>query len=301
MDVTFRESMPFYGEKTDLSFLFEFDSTTLDETRLQGENDVVTNIPTAQEQEKMEAVISCSSPQPAKNGELNPTTHEDNSVSVVRYKNPLKVYTRRNKIVEAPHVEQPQPMERLSSHVDPDITNHEVNQSLETRREDVDPSINLPLAMRKEVRSKAGKPPVRYGFEDDNKNAKDIANHVSYESLSSTYKSFVASLQSVVIPKNWKEEKQDPKWKEAMLEELAALEKNKTWDLVPSPIGEKVVNCKWIYTVKQYPNGKIERYKARLVAKVYSQTYRIDYDEAFAPVVKMGTVRILISCAANFN
>jgi hypothetical protein len=63
--------------------LFEFDSTTLDETRLQGENDVVTNIPTAQEQEKMEAVISCSSPQPAKNGELNPITHEDNSVSVV--------------------------------------------------------------------------------------------------------------------------------------------------------------------------------------------------------------------------
>jgi hypothetical protein len=89
------------------------------------------------------------------------------------------VYTRRNKIVEAPHVEQPQPMEQLSSHVDPDITNHEVNQSLETRREDVDPSINLPLAIRKEVRSKARKPPVRYGFEDDNKDVKDIANHVS--------------------------------------------------------------------------------------------------------------------------
>jgi hypothetical protein len=51
--------------------------------------------------------------------------------------------------------------------------------------------------------------------------------------------------------------------------------------------------------VKQDPNGKIERYKSRLVAKGYSQTYRIDYDETFAPVAKMSTV--LISCAANFG
>ena len=111
----------------------------------------------------------------------------------------------------------------------------------------------------------------------------------------------MASLQSVTIPKDWREAKQNPRWKEAMLEELAALEKNNTWDLVPFPIGKKVVGCKWVYTVKQNPNGKIERYKARLVAKGYSQTYGIDYDETFAPVAKMSTVRTLISCAANFD
>jgi len=177
----------------------------------------------------------------------------------------------------------------------------EADQSNEAGGEYVDPSINLPIALRKEVRSKAGKPRVRYGFEDDNEDENDIANYVSYESVSPTYRAFVASLQSVSIPRNWKEAKQDPKWKEAMLEELAALEKNKTWDLVPFPVGKKVVNCKWVYTVKQNPNGKIERYKARLVAKGYSQTYGIDYDETFAPVAKMSTVRTLISCAANFN
>ena len=233
MDVTFKEFMPYYGEKTDLSFMFEFDSTELEEARLEGENNGVTTIPTMQNLRRMEAVISGSSPQPrieAETGELNPTpSHEDNSVSDIRYKGPLKVYTRKKKIVEAHPVEKPQLMEQqLSSVADPDITSNEVDQSIETGGEDADPCINLPVALRKEVRSKAGKPLARYGFEDDNKDENDIANYVSYESLSSTYRVFVASLQSVTIPRDWKEAKEDPKWKEAMLEELAALEKNKT-------------------------------------------------------------------------
>jgi hypothetical protein len=63
--------------------------------------------------------------------------------------------------------------------------------------------------------------------------------------------------------------------------------------------GEEV--RKWVYTMKQDPNGKIERYKAKLVAKGYSQTYRIDYDETFAPVAKMSIVKTLISCVSNFG
>ena len=62
-----------------------------------------------------------------------------------------------------------------------------------------------------------------------------------------------------------------------------------------------MVGCKWVFTVKQTPEGKVDRYKARLIAKGYSQTYRIEYDETFAPVTKMGMVRTLISCAANFG
>src|SRR4051812_12485303 len=109
------------------------------------------------------------------------------------------------------------------------------------------------------------------------------------------------SLHSVSIPKNWQVAKQDPRWLSAMQEELQDLKKNNTWELVPLPAGKRAVGCKWVYTVKQTPEGKVERYKARLVAKGYSQTYGIDYDETFAPVAKMSTVRTLVSCAANFN
>ena len=86
-----------------------------------------------------------------------------------------------------------------------------------------------------------------------------------------------------------------------MKEELLSLQKNKTWKLVHLPKGKKAMGCKWVFTVKQTPEGKVDRYKARLIAKGYSQTYRIEYDETFAPVTKMGMVRTLISCAANFG
>ena len=152
------------------------------------------------------------------------------------------------------------------------------------------------IVLRRTTRTTAGIPEKRYGF-----NVNDIGNYVSYEALSPAYKAFVASLQCVSIPTDWKKAKEDSKWRMAMVEELEALCKNKTWVLTPLPNGKKAVSCKWVYTVKQNAEGKIERYKARLVARGYSQTYGIDYDETFAPVAKMNTVRILISCAANFG
>lgn len=86
-----------------------------------------------------------------------------------------------------------------------------------------------------------------------------------------------------------------------MKQEMQALENNKTWEISNLPHGKKIVGCKWVYTLKYNSDGSLERYKARLVAKRYTQTYGVDYQENFAPVAKMDTARILFSLATNFN
>ena len=103
--------------------------------------------------------------------------------------------------------------------------------------------VELPLTQRRETRSNAGKPPIRLGFEHIS-SKHDIANYISYSHISPAYKTFIASLQAVPVPKDWRCAKQDPRWKDAMKEELHALQENKTLELVRLPPGKRAVRCK---------------------------------------------------------
>ncbi|KAF5767570.1 putative RNA-directed DNA polymerase [Helianthus annuus] len=132
---------------------------------------------------------------------------------------------------------------------------------------------------------------VKYGME----------KVVNYSKLSFENKCFTSCLNKSIEPRNLYEAKNDSNWVTAMNEEMEALNRNNTWTLVDLPEGRKPIGCKWVYKIKYKSIGEIERYKARLVAKGYSQKEGVDFDETFSPVVKMVTVRCLISLAVERN
>lgn len=100
---------------------------------------------------------------------------------------------------------------------------------------------------------------------------------------------------------SFEEALKDKKWQEAMDEEIQPIERNKTWELTKLPKGVQAIGVKWVFKKKMNAKGEIERYKARLVAKGYKQKAGIDYDEVFAPVTRMETIRLLITQAAQFG
>ena len=120
----------------------------------------------------------------------------------------------------------------------------------------------------------------------------------AYSCYSSSFTSFLASIHYLSKLSSYKEAILDSLWQQAMDDELSALHKTNTWDLIPLSLGKSVVGYHWVYKIKTNSDGSIERYKARLVAKGYSQQYGIDYEETFAPVVKMTTIRTLIVVAS---
>ncbi|RVW30967.1 Retrovirus-related Pol polyprotein from transposon TNT 1-94 [Vitis vinifera] len=132
------------------------------------------------------------------------------------------------------------------------------------------PSPNdLPIAVRKGTRS--------------TRNPHPIYNFLSYHRLSSPYSAFVSAISSVSLPKSTHEALSHPGWRQAMVDEMAALHSNGTWDLVVLPSGKSTVGCRWVYAVKVGPDGQIAsvRLLLSMAAMCSWPLYQLDIKNAF--------------------
>jgi hypothetical protein len=129
-----------------------------------------------------------------------------------------------------------------------------------------------------------------------NINERTLRSKVQNES---NYFCFVSTIE----PKNINEAIKDESWVIAMQEELNKFVRNDVWTLVPQPKSQTIIGTKWVFRNKMDENGIVSRNKARLVAQGYNQQEGIDYDETFAPVARLESIRILLAyaCAHNFK
>ncbi|KAM2961184.1 hypothetical protein FF1_030791 [Malus domestica] len=103
----------------------------------------------------------------------------------------------------------------------------------------------------------------------------------------------------IIEPECFEEAAKDESWQKAMEDEISMIEKNHTWDLVDRPFDKPIIGVKWVYKTKLNLDGSVQKNKARLVAKGYSQKPGIDFNETFAPVARLDTVRTLVALAAQ--
>ncbi|CAL1384073.1 unnamed protein product [Linum trigynum] len=97
------------------------------------------------------------------------------------------------------------------------------------------------------------------------------------------------------------ESEHSDKWLAVAKEEMKSMYKNEVWDLVDLPEGCKRVGNRWVLKTKHDSNGNIERHRARLVAKGFTQKSSVDYKETFSPVSKKDSLRIIMALVAHYN
>ena len=118
------------------------------------------------------------------------------------------------------------------------------------------PPVDLPIAIQKGTRS--------------SRNTHPIYTFLSYHHLSLPYSAFISTLSSVSLPNTIHKALSHPGLKQAMVEEMVALHSTGTWDPIPLLAGKSPVGCRWVYTIKIGPDGRVDCLKARLVAKGYT-------------------------------
>nr|GEV49902.1 putative ribonuclease H-like domain-containing protein [Tanacetum cinerariifolium] len=243
-------------------------------------------------------------PQPDNLDENNADDIQDSTSEILQEHEEEMPRKGRNKV---PHLDNPQP-DNLDNPQPDNLDNPQPDNLDENNADDIQDSTSDILqeheeeVLRKYVlqsRSNRGVPPKRYSLEKTIRGAKYLMGNIAEGNLSNNTKAFAVSLCSKDIPSSFEQALKSEKYKKAMDDEMKALKKNKTWDQCALPQEKKPVGCRWIFTVKYKPDGRVERYKVQLVAKGHTQTYGIDYSETFSPMEKMDTIRVLLLVASN--
>jgi len=158
----------------------------------------------------------------------------------------------------------PEPRENAAPTIHDDEPHDDASQDDDASQEDVaqeDPLRDTPVAERRTRSGRNIRMPERYRAQ---RATTDIATPTTYD-------------EAIAGP-------QKRQWEIAIADELRSMAINNVWELVDCPQGANLVSCKWVFKVKRLPNGNIDKLKARLVARGFTQRYGIDYDETFAPV-----------------
>jgi Reverse transcriptase (RNA-dependent DNA polymerase) len=128
------------------------------------------------------------------------------------------------------------------------------------------------------------------------------AQHESQASIAYKADTTMWNEAASIEPQSYEEAINHPvygkEWTVAIQEEYDSLMRNGAWELVEMPSGKNIVSCKWVFKAKQDANGNVVRFKARLVARGFSQAYGVDYFETYAPVAKLATYRTIFALSA---
>ncbi|RVW71223.1 Retrovirus-related Pol polyprotein from transposon TNT 1-94 [Vitis vinifera] len=281
MDVTFFENQPFYPKTAIQGENWSTDEFQFWETEISTTSPLSSSLPP-----QTDTTLSVPENNSFDVPSVTPESTTQGSKEVIVYsrkilkEKPEKPPQKEPEDSTPPEQNQELDQDPSNPIAQPGNTIYDLNSS-----NDLD-DLDQPIALRKGVRSCTQHP---------------ISNHVYYGKLSQNFQAFITSLEDDRIPSNIQEALQQPEWKTAVQEEIQALEKNGTWEISELPEGKRPVGCKWIFTVKHNPDGSINRFKARLVAKGFTQSYGIDYEETFAPVAKLNSIRVLLSVAVNLD
>lgn len=169
----------------------------------------------------------------------------------------------------------------------------------DTNNSPISSSISIPtvspVPIRKSMRTHK-QPTWMQDFHTNN--ATYSVSNLAFTTVDPTFECFMFVVISKPDPILFKEAVKEEHWVKAMNIELNALELNNIWDIVTLPQGKKAIGSKWIYKTKFKPNGEVEKHKARLVILGCYQKPCVDFNETFAPVAKLTTVRTILAVAS---